>query len=145
MNDDRELRTLISKTVADFLNNPVGSDRELLPPGMPSSDQHAILADVFVFSISAAIPGSAPDGKPGWLPANADLKAAVINEIDAMRKADFDVDEHAIMWDEVKNSLETTPAADFNSGVDVVCPDGYVLSLKCVSCADALKDAGISY
>lgn len=145
----QDLSLAISKIVATGLDQaaPAGIAPKLaaLFPGDWSAEQKArALAEAVVYSLQAARPGYAGDGAPGYLSADIDLKAAILNEIDAMMEADFDSGEHAAAWRKLKSDLDASPESEFVNGVSVTCPDDYILTLDRLTCAEALRRQGIN-
>lgn len=142
---DQEILLNISRIVARALNandlSGIGADLNAVIPASLGAEQRAACLDAaFVYALVAEQPGYPDDGQPGYLPADADLKAAVLNEINAMIKADFDKEEHRAVWQELAKSIESTPEADFIPGVAVNCPDDYLLTLDRLTCGDVLRE-----
>lgn len=141
---DQKILLEISRTVANAINanqfDNLGADlNQLIPDNLSRADRAAFLTEAHVYSLVCEQPGYDPDGKPGYLPADADLKAAVLNEINAMIEADFDKSEHRETWQLIKSNIESTPEEEFLPGVAVNCPDDYLLNLDRVNCAEALQ------
>lgn len=131
---DAKLIRAISDIVAQCLNaNEAGACAARLdaifPAGADACAKLAALGAAPVYALVARQPGYANDGRPGYLPQGADLKQAVLNEIEAMIEADFEKDEHAQTWHALAASVRATPDADFAPGVAVNCPDDYLLTL----------------
>lgn len=125
---------------AENLKEIGASLNAIIPSGWSQADRAKALDEAIVYALVAEQPGYPDDGQPGYLPADADLKAAVLNEIDEMIKADFDKSEHRATWQEIKKSVEATPEADFAPGVAVNCPDDYLLTLDKRTCGDVLRE-----
>ena len=135
----------ISQVVAKAMNaqdlSGIGAElNAVIPASLDAEKRAACLDAAVVYVLVAEQPGYPDDGLPGYLPADADLKAAVLNEINAMIKADFDKEEHRAVWQELAKSIEATPEADFVPGVAVNCPDDYLLTLDRLSCGDVLRE-----
>lgn len=142
MNQDMLLS--ISKIVAQAMNEEdlanIGAKlNTAIPAQMSQTERAAALDEAVVYALVAEQPGYPDDGQPGYLPADANLKAAVLNEIDAMIKADFDKGEHRATWQSIRKSVEAAPESDFVPGVAVNCPDDYLLTLDRLSCGDVLR------
>lgn len=142
MNDDVLLK--ISQAVALMLNENKGSDlgaklNSIIPADIDPEERAKALDEAVVYSLYAEQPGYPQDGQPGYLPADADLKAAVLNEINAMIEADFDKEEHRKVWESLRESVASTPESDFIPGVSVNCPDDYLLNLERYTCAELLR------
>lgn len=141
---DANILLAISKIVAQALNaGSLSGIGERLDSAMPAAWEQAqrasALDEAVVYALVAEQPGYPEDGQPGYLSSDADLKAAVLNEIDEMIKADFDKAEHRQIWQSIQKSVEGTPEADFIPGVAVNCPDDYLLTLDKLSCGDVLR------
>lgn len=134
---DQKITLEISKLAAKCLNegklDGIAAKLEsLFPADATAAEKLAALALTPVYTLVAEQPGYPEDGRPGYLPFDADLKAAVLHEIDAMIEADFDKDEHRQTWQTIRKNVAQAPAADFLPGVAVNCPDDYLLTLdKC--------------
>lgn len=134
----------ISRTVAQAMNEQNLADigarlNAVIPASASPRERATALDEAFVYSFAAEQPGYPDDGQPGYLPANANLKEAVLNEIRAMIKADFDRPEHLEVWQSIEKSVADTPEADFAPGIAVNCPDDYLLTLDKISCGDVLR------
>lgn len=139
-----EILLRISKIVAKAMNDQnlgaIGPDlNTAIPADMSQAERAACLDEAIVYSLVCEQPGYPDDGLPGYLPADADLKDAVLNEIQAMIRADFDKAEHRAVWEELEKSVQATPEADFVPGVAVNCPDDYLLTLDRLTCGDVLR------
>lgn len=134
----------ISRIVAEAMNaenlsNIAANLNAVIPADISLKSRAQMLDEAIVYSLSAEQPGYPVDGEPGFLPADADLKAAVLNEIDEMIKADFDKAEHKATWEQIKKSVAATPEDEFTPGIAVNCPDDYLLSLDRLTCGDVLR------
>lgn len=141
---DEDLLAKISQCIAKAFNDGDTSGLEaelnkLVPDNLSHDDRADILNKAIIYTLVAEQPGYDPDGLPGVIPSNADLKGAVLHEIDAMIEADFDKSEHREKWQEIEKSVRNTPASDFSPGVAVNCPDDYLLMLDRHTCAEFLK------
>lgn len=141
---DDDILLAISRTVAKTLNEQnlayIGPNlNAVFPPGTSLAERAQALDAATIYALVAEQPGYPDDGQPGYLPADADLKAAVLNEIDAMIKADFDKAEHRQVWESIRQNVAATPEADFLPGVAVNCPDDYLLTLDKLACGDVLR------
>lgn len=144
---DRELAIKISRIVADCLND--GQPREasarlnaLFGPEASAAEKLGALCVTPVYSLVAEKPGYDADGKPGYLPLGDDLKKAVLDEITAMIKADFDKEEHRLTWQTLQKNVEAAPEADFEPGIAVNCPDDYLLTLDKRFASELLRQYG---
>lgn len=142
MNQEALLK--ISKIVADAMNAEnladIGADlNSAIPADISLQARAQMLDDAVIYSLSAEQPGYPVDGQPGFLPADANLKAAVLNEIDEMIKADFDKAEHQATWEQIRKSVAATPEEEFAPGIAVNCPDDYLLTLDRLTCGDVLR------
>lgn len=111
---------------------------------MSREDKEEALKNTYVYSIAASRPGEQTDGNPGYLAPSANLKQAILEELSVMKEADFNGDLHAKAWAELIQSINAAPESDFNDGVEVNCPDDYILSLNKLSCLEALEISGIN-
>lgn len=141
---DQKLAAAISKLVADCLNNGeltsiTAKLEALFPAGATAKEKLAALCLTPIYALAAGQPGYPEDGRPGYLPCDADLKAAVLREIDAMIEADFDKEEHRQTWQTIRKNVAAAPAADFLPGVAVNCPDDYLLTLDKCFASEALR------
>lgn len=141
---DQEILLKISRTVARAMNeenlNNIGSDlNTIIPASWSQADRAAALDAAIVYALVAEQPGYPDDGEPGYLASDVNLKQAVLDEIGAMIKADFDKTEHRAVWESILKSVEATPETDFVPGVAVNCPDDYLLTLDKLSCGDVLR------
>lgn len=141
---DQDALLKVSKIVARAMNeenlNGIGADLNAAIPADISQEERATMLDeAVVYSLYAEQPGYPIDGEPGFLPADADLKAAVLNEIDEMIAADFEKGQHKETWQEIRNSVAATPEQDFVPGIAVNCPDDYLLNLDRLTCGDVLR------
>lgn len=135
-----EISALVAKAMnAENLADIGASLNALIPADLSKQERADALGEAVVYSLVAEQPGYPEDGQPGYLPADADLKSAVLNEIDEMIKADFDKEEHRRTWEQIRKSVEATPESDFEPGVAVNCPDDYLLTLDKQTCADVLR------
>lgn len=145
---DSAILLKISEIVATALDTNDPGDlgaalNSVIPDNISRQERAAALEQAYVYSLVCEQPGYDPDGNPGYLPADADLKQAVLNEIDAMIRADFDRAEHRQTWEKLRESVAATPEAEFTPGVAVNCPDDYLLSLDKTSCSEILKRKGL--
>lgn len=141
---DNEILLNISRAVAkamdaENLKNIGASLNGIIPASWSQQERAQALDQAIIYSLVAEQPGYPNDGQPGYLPADADLKAAVLNEIKAMIEADFDREEHRAVWQALQKSVEATPEQDFCPGVAVNCPDDYLLTLDKLTCGDVLR------
>lgn len=113
---------------------------QAMPDDWTDEQKAKALADSVVYALVAEQPGYPDTGLPGYLSATTDLRAAILHEIDAMLAADFDRDEHAKVWQQIRTTIAATPEADFLPGIAVNCPDDYLLTLDRRSCADVLRE-----
>lgn len=142
--DDANMLQTISSLVAGAMNKEDLSGiaaklEQAMPPNWTAQQKGKALADAWVYALVAEQPGYPDTGQPGFLGADADLKAAILHEIDAMLAADFCRDEHAKVWRQIRTTVEATPESDFLPGVAVNCPDDYLLTLDRLSCAEVLR------
>lgn len=141
---DEKLLTAISVALAEVLNNQNSANinnalESVFPSGFTADEKNKALSEAKIYNLSASIPGNPPDGRPGWLSSNINPKLCVLNEIHTMMDADFDEDERKQAWKKLVQSLEDAPVEDFENGVDVNCPDDYILSLKAMTCLEAIN------
>lgn len=144
-----QISTEISRLVATALDKDafgsLRADIEKSFPAPPRRKQvEEALASSSVYQIAASRPGYAPDGAPGYLSQDMDLRAEVLRELRNMAGADFDEGEHAARWAEIEDRMAGVPESQYREGLSVVCPDDYVLSLLCMSCAEALAQRGVN-
>lgn len=144
MPNSPELLLEISRVVArcadnDDLKNVAAELNPLFPAEYSSKDKEDALEEAIVYALEANQPGYPVDGQPGILPCDVNLKEAVLREVEVMREADFDNEEHAQAWADLKKSLDASPETDFIDGVSVNCPDDYILSLDRMACAQLLR------
>lgn len=142
---DANILLSISRIVAQAMNeenlSSIGERlKGIMPADWGQAERAAALDAAIVYSLFAEQPAYPVDGQPGYLPADANLKEAVLNEIDEMIKADFDKTEHRLIWESIQKSVAATPEADFAPGVAVNCPDDYLLTLDKLSCGDVLRE-----
>lgn len=147
--NDAALLMSISRVVAECLDSDDESTLpadlgKVFPENFSAKEKREALEKACIFSLAAMLPGNPPDGRPGYLASDIDPREVVLNEIDTMMEADFDEDEHNEAWENLKKSLEDIPDSEFMAGMDVNCPDDYILSLKRISCLDAIKSTDIS-
>lgn len=143
-----EILNKISHTVAQLLNENQTAElgarlNAIIPGDADTNARAAALDEAIIYSLVAQQPGYPEDGRPGYLPADADLKAAVLAEIKAMIEADFDKEEHRKVWESLQESVQNTPEEDFVPGVTVNCPDDYLLNLDRFTCGELLRDLNI--
>ena len=141
---DQDTLLKISEIVAAAMNAEnlasIGPDlNAVIPADISLQARSQMLEDAIVYSLAAEQPGYPVDGQPGYLPASADLKACVLNEIDEMIKADFEKREHQATWEQIRKSVAATPENEFEPGIAVNCPDDYLLTLDRLSCAEVLR------
>lgn len=142
---NQKLALKISQIAAQCLNSGEAAQiadklEHLFPANVAPSEKLAALALAPIYSLVAEQPGYPKDGRPGYLPADADLRQAVLHEIDAMIEADFDKAEHRQTWQTIRKSVEATPEADFLPGVAVNCPDDYLLTLDKRFVSEVLRE-----
>lgn len=141
---DQKLALAISKLAAGCLNSGelggiAAKLASLFPVGATAAEKTAALALTPIYALAAEQPGYPEDGRPGYLPCDADLKAAVLHEIDAMIEADFDKEEHRQTWQTIRKNVAAAPERDFLPGVAVNCPDNYLLTLDKYFVSEALR------
>lgn len=136
-----ELSRLVATALdsGDFSN--LAADMAKAAPGV------AQIADALdqakVYRLEAHRPAFGPDGEPGYLSQDVDLKQAVLHELRAMAGADFDSGEHSAEWASVEREMAALPEDKYRDGLTVSCPDDYILSLLCQSCSEALRSRGV--
>lgn len=143
-----DIHARISETVAKLLNenrpNEIGAALNSVIPANASLEERAgSLDQAVIYSLVAEQPGYPEDGRPGYLPSSANLKASVLDEIQAMIRADFDKEEHRKVWESLAESVRNTPEGDFEPGVTVNCPDDYLLTLDRHTCGELLRELNI--
>lgn len=140
---DQKLLETISGIVASCINEDrqadIKNELDKVLGEKSTHDKMATLAVTPVYALVAEQPGYPVDGKPGYLPMDADLKAAVLSEIQAMIEADFDKCEHMEIWKGIEKNVAATPPAEFLPGVAVNCPDDYLLTLDKLFASEVLR------
>lgn len=131
---DPKLLQSISEIVAECLNEDRAGDLKteldkVFGPDATAREKLAALGLTPIYSLVAEQPGYPEDGKPGFYPVGSNLKAAVLNEINAMIEADFEASEHRQIWQKIRESVAATPEGEFLPGIAVNCPDDYLLTL----------------
>lgn len=144
MSSNKELLAKISEVVAAAVDvGDIEKARlevfELYPPDISEEERATLLDDAVVYFLGAAVPGREPEG--GYISSSMDLKAAVLDELMAMREADFGDADNGPKWDKIISEIRETPEDGFVDGAEVVCPDDRTLFLNRVTCAQALANA----
>lgn len=112
---------------------------ELFPSNIDAKEREEALTEASIYFLGAAVPGRDPEG--GYVSSAINLKEATLDELAAMREADFGGEDNDSEWEKLLASIQAAPAENFLDGVEVNCPDDRVLFLRKVSCAEALKEA----
>lgn len=143
---------IVAKTV-NYLENELGSENEIHGQfkneirdiigrmGLQRDEFEKEWGNASVFFVGSHLPGCHPDEPPRCLSENSDMKDIVIHELkEAMkidRKEDF-YEENEKSWASLIAEAKNAPEETFKNGVDIGCPDNYIVFAERKPCSSVL-------
>lgn len=109
--------------------------------GLRRKDFEQEWKNVSVFFVGSHLPGCLPDESPHYLSEGSSVKDAIIHELEEAMEIDRQeefYEENEKRWTDLIAEAKNTPEETFKNGVDIGCPDNYVVFADRKPCESAL-------